>query len=325
MRLRIAAAAAGLALLAGCTASPAGTPSDAAGAERPVAFALDADFPDPDVLQSDGTFYAFATNTAGTNVQVATSDDLDDWELQTTDAMPTLPSWATEGRTWAPEVFEPTPGRFVLYFTAWHTTPSAQCIGVAAADSPEGPYTALSEEPLVCPIDDGGAIDASTFVDDDGTAYLLWKNDGNCCGLPTWLQIAPLSADGSTLTAEPTKLVEQDQDWEGILVEAPTLVRHDDAYVLFYSANDYGGDQYSTGYATAAAVLGPYEKPAEPLLTTASTDGRYQGPGGQDVVTMADGTDRLVFHSWDPAYIKRGMNVIALDWDGDTPVPVMPD
>jgi beta-xylosidase len=173
---------------------------------------------------------------------------------------------------------------------------------------------------LVCPEDDGGAIDASTFLDEDGTRYLLWKNDGNCCGLDTWLHIAPLSDDGLSLAGKETKLVKQDQPWEGNLVEAPTMVEHDGTYVLMYSANDYGSDKYAIGYATADSPTGPFTKAEEPLLTTDGSEGRFVGPGGQDVVTAADGSDRLVFHSWDVAFLQRAVYVVPLDWDDGRPV-----
>jgi beta-xylosidase len=173
---------------------------------------------------------------------------------------------------------------------------------------------------LVCPPDEGGAIDASTFTDDDGTRYLLWKNDGNCCGLDTWLNLAPLSDDGLTLVGKPTRLVKQDQEWEGNLVEAPTLVKRDGVYTLLYSCNDYGGDEYKIGYATADAVTGPYTKGAEPVFTTDAGDGRYVGPGGQDVVVAPDGSDELAFHSWYGGNTYRGMNFADLTWEDGRPV-----
>lgn len=98
-------------------------------------------------------------------------------------------------------------------------------------------------------------------------------------------------------------------------------MRRDSSYVLFYSANDYGGDQYATGYATASRLEGPYEKADGPLLTSAGTG--VTGPGGQDVVTDASGATSLVFHGWDPAVIYRAMYVAELGWDGDTPVPAI--
>ncbi|WP_199424533.1 glycoside hydrolase family 43 protein [Actinotalea solisilvae] len=333
----VGAAAAACLLLAGCGdgggggASGAGaTPSseasggaqDEQGDPDPVHGAnpvVDDDFPDPDVLEVDGTYYAYATNGNLRNVRVASSTDLVGW-TELDDALPTLPSFVIPGKTWAPEVTEVEPGRYVLYYTATNYRPTLQCLGVAVADSPEGPFEPVGDAMLVCPEAEGGAIDASTFRDADGTLYLLWKNDGNCCGLDTWLQIAPLTPDGTALAGEPVRLVQQDQPWEGNLVEAPTLVERDGTYVLLYSANDYGGPAYTIGYATASSVLGPYTKNPEPLLTTYQFDSRYVGPGGQDVVVGPDGEDRLVFHSWYGQNTYRGMNVLPLAWQDGHPV-----
>jgi arabinan endo-1,5-alpha-L-arabinosidase len=302
------------------TSSSAGAENDAAADGNPV---LDEDFPDPDVLEVDGTYYAYATNTATLNVQVATSTDLETWEVADEDALPQLPTWVIPGKTWAPEVSQFGPGQFVMYPTTTNFDPTYQRIGVATASSPEGPFEMVGEGMLVCPAEEGGAIDASTFTDDDGSHYLLWKNDGNCCGFDTWLYLAPLSPDGLTLTGPPTRLVKQDQEWEGNLVEAPTLVKRDGSYVLMYSANDYGGEEYAIGYATADAVTGPYTKGEEPLFTTEASDGRYIGPGGQDVVVTPEGEDRLVFHSWYGGISYRGMNNLPLTWEDGRPVVEM--
>jgi len=304
--------------LAGCSAGGAQTETtdDAVSTDD---FAIDQDFPDPDVVATDGRYLAYATNGAGFNVQTAESTDLETWNVLSSDALPALPDWALPGKTWAPDVSEFAPGHFVMYFTAASKNPGLQCIGVATSTTPEGPFAPAGSAPIVCPADEGGAIDPATFVDDDGTRYLVWKNDGNCCGLDTWLQIAELSADGTTLVGETTKLLMQDQSWEGNLIEAPTLVKRDGVYALLYSANDYGGDAYATGYATAPSVRGPFTKGDAPLLTTEMSDGRYLGPGGQDVVTAADGSDVLVFHSWDSLFIQRGVNVVPLTWDDGVP------
>jgi beta-xylosidase len=324
---RAAAALFAVLLVAGCggeaededpaAGSATGAPTGTAADGNPV---LDDDFPDPDVLEVDGTYYAYATNTATENVQVATSTDLETWELSDEDALPQLPSWVVPGKTWAPEVTQFGPGQFVMYTTTTNFDPTYQCIAVATATAPEGPFEVVGDGMLVCPAAEGGAIDASTFTDDDGSRYLLWKNDGNCCGFDTWLYLAPLSADGLTLTGEPTRLVKQDQEWEGHLVEAPTLVKRDGRYVLLYSANDYGGEEYAIGYATADAVTGPYTKGEEPLFSTGDSDGQYIGPGGQDVVVTPDGEDRLVFHSWYGGITYRGMNTLPLTWEDGRPM-----
>jgi beta-xylosidase len=322
-------AAAGLvAVLAGCggggsddAAEPsASTSSSPSAPANPV---IDQDFPDPDVLEVDGTYYAYGTNGQNKNVQVASSTDLATWQVLDDDPLPKLPAWVVPGKTWAPEVTQLDDGSFAMYTTTTNFDPTFQCIAVATGDSPEGPFEVVGDEMLVCPDDQGGAIDASTFLDTDGTRYLLWKNDGNCCGKDTWLHIAPLSDDGLKLAGKETKLVKQDQPWEGNLVEAPTMVEHDGTYVLMYSANDYGSEAYAIGYATADSPTGPFTKGEEPLLTTDATDGRYVGPGGQDVVTAPDGSQDLVFHAWDEAFTQRAVNVLPLEWQDDKPVVVV--
>ena len=178
---------------AGSAAVPGGAAQAASGSPSGTAPkpALDQDFPDPDVLQAGGTYYAYATQRHGPgNVQLATSTDLATWSVATTDPLPELPAWATPGRTWAPDVSAVPGGGYVMYFAAHSVSPDLQCIGVARATSPDGPVRPVGDKPLVCPADEGGAIDPASFVDADGTRYLLWKNDGNCCGKDTWLSIA---------------------------------------------------------------------------------------------------------------------------------------
>ncbi|WP_394279846.1 glycoside hydrolase family 43 protein [Microbacterium sp.] len=312
----VAMGIAALLTVAGC-AAPAPEP---APAESPAAggFVLDEDFPDPDVIEADGEYVAFATGSHGLNIRVARSADLASWTVERRDALPVLPAWASPGRTWAPEVAASNDG-YVMYVTAQDTASERQCIGVAVAGSLDEDFAPVGEEPLVCPVDAGGAIDAATFDDADGTRYLLWKTDGNCCAQDTWLMMAPLTADGTAFAGEPVRLLKQDQEWEGSLIEAPTLVERDGRYHLFYSANDYGSDAYAIGVATATAPTGPYEKQPEPVLSTASSDGAFTGPGGQDVVATSGG-DVLVFHGWDEQFIYRGLHTqpVAFSPDGVT-------
>jgi beta-xylosidase len=304
----------------GSSGSPAASPSGAAETPQETVgeVVLEEDFPDPDVLEVDGTFYAYATQPVdgSVNIRLATSTDLQTWERSDVDPLPQLPDWVTPGRTWAPEVTRAGDG-FVMYFTARATEQGVQCIGVARASEPTGPFTPVGDGPLVCPVEDGGAIDAASY-EEQGRRYLLWKNDGNCCGEDTWLHLQPLAADGLSLTGPPTRLVKQDQPWEGSLVEAPTLLKRGATYVLLYSANDYGGEEYATGYALAPRLEGPYDKADEPLMSTEQTG--VLGPGGQDVVTAEDGTTRILFHGWDTAFVARRMHVAELTWEGDRPV-----
>lgn len=302
------------------TPAPAATPTLGPGMfVNPV---IDRDFPDPDALKVGDTYYVYATNQAGANVQVARSRDLVRWQALP-DALPTLPPWAERGNTWAPEVTTTADGKgYLLYFVARVAGSTRQCIGVATSDNPKGPFQSPGEQPFICQTDQGGSIDPSAFVDDDGTRYLLWKNDGNCCGGTTWLYIQKVSADGQALEGEPTQLLRADKAWEGILVEAPTLWKHGDKYYLFYSANDYASPRYAVGYAAAASALGPYQKAQRPLLAS-NIKNAVVGPGGQDIVLDQNSETWMLYHSWGAGY--RSMSIDELTWEGETPVLKGPD
>ena len=97
-----------------------------------------------------------------------------------------LAPWVKEGRTWAPEVMQ-VGGRWLLYYTAHHAKRKVQCLGVAVADNPKGPFRDTSAEPLVCQYDQGGTIDANPFRDADGQLYLYYKSDGNAVGKTSFI------------------------------------------------------------------------------------------------------------------------------------------
>ncbi len=311
-----------LALTIGLTLLLALSPGAAPGAfadpsPRPsITPVIDGNFPDPDVLTVDGTYHAYATNSDGVNVQHRTSRNLRTWKDRP-DALPTVGDWvgpcsvAPDGVVdhcvWAPEVVA-VGGGYAMYYTAHDRASDLQCIGLALSDSPDGPFVPAGEEALVCPTELGGAIDAATFRE-NGQLYLLWKADGNCCSLPTILFIQPLSDDGTTLTGPAVEMIRNDLAWEGSVVEAPTLVKVADVYHLFYSANDYYGGDYRTGWATSTSLAGPWTKMPAPFLSTDLFRGQVVGPGGQDVVVRRDGSMALVFHGWDPSFTYRAMYV----------------
>ena len=306
--------------VSGCSGAPEQSAPTATAA--PGAPVLKENFADPDVLEVDGTYFAYATNDNNRNVQVASSTDLLAWEVLP-DALPELSSWIIPGKTWAPEVTRFADDSFVMYFTATNFAPTLQCIGVATASDPAGPFTVQGDAMIICPEDEGGAIDASTVVIDD-VRYLVWKNDGNCCELDTWIQAAALAPDGLSITGDPIRLLKQTEDWEGNLVEAPTVVARESGLVMLYSANSYADDRYAVGAASAAAIDGPWTKEDSPILSTQQSGGLYRGPGGQDLVLGPDGKDYLVFHSWDSDYTYRALHLAEVEWVGDLPRVIIP-
>lgn len=278
---------------------------------------IEDDFPDPEVILTDGGYVAFATASGYREVQMATSPDGVTWEVLEDDALASMPAWASKGKTWAPGVHRATDGTWRLYFTARAYQEDTQCIGVATSDSVTGPYVPASDEPLVCQADLGGDIDAVVFTDSDGTDYLLWKNDGNSIGQDTWIWLQQLGPDGLELVGERSQLIKQDLPWEANLVEAPALIQHEGVYWLFYSANFFGGPEYATGAAWADDLRGPYTKLPDPVLSTEKTG--YNGPGGGSVVSTPEG-DVMFLHAWDSIFLNRGMASAPITWVDGQPI-----
>ena len=307
--------------------STATTPANSTAGSQPIASGsnsftnpvINADFPDPFVASFDGRYYAYATGSQGRYLQVTSSADMVHWDAPH-EALSRPPRWMT-GDTWAPEVAKTSAG-YVLYYSGRSGVvdrpngEGALCLSIGISDKPEGPFLDQSDEPFVCQPDLGGSIDVDSFVDDDGSRYLVWKNDGNCCAIPTRLWIQPLSADGTALQGDgPTDTgMTDDVAWEDGVIEAPTLIKEDGRYYMFYSANRYDTHHYAVGYATADTVTGPYVDASEnPILTNGAP---AVGPGHQSIVVDDDGELWMAYHAWDVSalgYLAGGRRAMWID------------
>lgn len=258
------------------------------------------DFPDPFVLVVPGGYAAFATNSAGVNVQVRTSADLEHWQAGT-DALPHLPAWAAAGRTWSPAVLE-RGGTFVLWYSVHEPGWGRQAVSMAVADAPTGPYRDESAGPAVFQVEEGGSIDPSPFVDAGGDAYLLWKADANAVGRRSSLWVQRLSDDGRRLDGEPNRILDRDRRWERPLIEAPSLVRAAGRYWLLYSAGMFNSAGYAMGLAVGDGPCGPFQKLSVHRRWVGS-DRSGAGPGGQEPFTDHRGELRLAYHAWQPGSV----------------------
>jgi beta-xylosidase len=299
--VRLLSFLAGLAAAAAATAVPSFVP------------VLKTNFPDAFVLPHGGEFLAYSTND-GANVPVAVSHNLTDWTVLTDpadpkrkyDAMPRMAAWAKEGFTWAPEVLELN-GKYLLYYTASARHENSQCVGVAVAADPKGPFVDSNPGPIVCQTKLGGTIDASPFKDGDGSLYLYFKNDGNRVHERTSLWGQKLAPDGMSVVGEPQEIMRDDEKWEDRVIEAPTMVRGPAGYDLFYSGGFFGWNPdegglspYALGYATCASPLGPCtSSKANPLLHSFNDRdaGCISGPGHQSIFSAA-GHMFISFHAW---------------------------
>ncbi|KAF2145987.1 glycoside hydrolase family 43 protein [Aplosporella prunicola CBS 121167] len=289
---------------------------------------ISSDFPDPSIRRVGDTWYAFGTtvNNGAIHVQIAKSSDFQSWTVTGKDALPNLPSWVYKDKplVWAPDVIQNDAGKWVLYFSASKDA-KYHCIGTATSDVIEGPYTP-QDAAWACPLDQGGAIDASSFVDSDGSRYVTYKIDGNakgnggvCNNGVAPIQSTPImqqkvAGNGIDKIGGAYQLLDR-SDGDGPLIEAPSIGKlADGRYVLFFSSNCYSTINYDVTYALADSVSGPYTKHG-PLLVSQGKYGLWS-PGGASVT--ADAT-KIVFHAYLNAGSSiRGMYTADITFDGTT-------
>jgi Glycosyl hydrolases family 43 len=207
-----------------------------------------------------------------------------------------------------------------LWFAARVRDSTEQCIGVATSRSVLGPYASTASAPVVCQSSLGGSIDPSVIVGTGSRRYLLWKNDGNCCGVTSQIWSQPLATDGTTLEGAPTVLLTYSGGWEsGIApiestIEGPSMLAVAGHLFLFFSGGGYGTSGYAMGVATCASPLGPCVTQSQyPAL---SSRPGVAGPGGGAVFLDRYGRPWLAYSAWTPpriGYDEGGERSLRID------------
>jgi hypothetical protein len=274
--------------------------------------AFNGDAPDPDIVESDGVYYAFTTGTAlGNHLQAlvdTTGNPATGWNSYTgqdygSSALPTTPTWETPNTQTSPGVFE-YGGHWVMFYDA-SANPYAgdsghSCLSVATAASlsPGSPvFTDSSTGPLLCA--NGGVLDPSPFVDPaTGAAYLLWKSNDGSSAEPSQVWSVRLGSSGTTIAGTPTVILTVDQatlPWETTL-DDPQIVFAGGDYQLLFSSGSFLSSGYTEALTTCAGPLGPCTQPASgPFL---SSYGTVAGPGGGSLFADASGNWWLAFAAW---------------------------
>lgn len=331
-------------------------------------------FPDPmvlDVGDRHDEYYAYAT---GDLFPILRSTDLVNWTAVGT-AFAQRPAWVQQSgdwHPWAPSVLEvqsACPGApagsdgpcFLMYYVGQHATlqPAMNCIGIAAASDPGGPFTDLGILQAAAGVPDDGSgrpigcgdasgysnIDPAPFVDQDGNAYLYVSTGAACdptnptapCPWQPTISVIPLTSDLLQAAGPRVPLFSGDPgSWEQApwspVVEGPWMVRRGSTYVLFYSGGDWTG-RYGMGYATSSSPTGPFTKaPENPILTDSSS---VFSAGGGSLVTGPAGGDWVAYHGRaGDMSLPRELRIDPLHWDAqgrpsvagptDTPQTTLP-
>ncbi|WP_298461411.1 S-layer homology domain-containing protein [uncultured Cellulomonas sp.] len=184
--------------------------------------------------------------------------------------------------------------------------------GVAVADSPTGPFRWIDSYRLNnVPSDSvtwcgtgaafdpagGMARDMNLFVDDDGTAYIIYSSEEN-----RTMYISKLDADYTYLSAAPQDAV-QGRDFVRTLPcnqrEAPAMFKSQGTYYLITSGAT-GWDPNPAQYATATEVLGQWTDRGNPITGEgAANTFRSQSTS---VIPVDPATGRFIFMGdrWTP-------------------------
>lgn len=155
---------------------------------------------DPSVLKVDDTYYIF-----GSHLAAAKTKDFMKWEQISSEVNPANPlfenvveelketfEWSQSDTLWAADVIQLEDGKFYMYYNACKGDSPRSALGVAVADSVEGPYKDLGiilksgmwdEESEDGTIYDAtvhpNAVDPDTFFDKEGK---LWMTYGSYSG-----------------------------------------------------------------------------------------------------------------------------------------------
>lgn len=314
---------------------------------------------DPTMTRLGPLFVTAATVTGGAHLPISWTQDHSYQVARTNHSNPSAygssdpylndgivpkPPWPTtlSGHAWLKsEAWAPTIARIGTQWVSYHavrmsTGSSRFCIFFATGPSAFGPFTARSQ-PLICQAvnepsgqnsttNPNGYIDPDVFIDYDGTAWLLFKSEGgpNCNYPKIWIQ--KLASNGEKLSGSAVQILTRRQpcgapdDWEGKLVENPSMVRYKGRYLLLYSANEWNSTAYATGYAICSSPTGPCSRPSSsPLLRTGGAGGIY-GPGGGDAYVDQRGRLLMIYQTWccNGSKSKRVSKTASLNFNGAT-------
>lgn len=295
-----------------------------------------ANIADPYILYYNGYYYVYCTNFVKKNKCYKTMDFINWTTVKGADndgyiTDKNLRTSESRKNFWAPEVYNYN-GKFYMFYSSKHIQDQKYYIGMAVADSPEGPFKEVNSKifnPIVHnPItnSDQGAIDASVLFDGNNI-YLYYVKMGNgqnaIYGRKIWINNNNVIA-----SSEEVSLISPERQWETAngarVTEGPCVLKHNGKYYMMYSGCGYVWNEYSVGYAVSDNPLGIYTKKGQILRS----DGKNVfGPGHNNYFKTSDGSLYTVYHvlkknSNDPNDGKHrermfAINKMGFDFNGD--------
>ena len=259
-------------------------------AENPI---FPGHYADPEALVFGDTAWVFPTYSAPYGEQLFfdafSSKDLVTWEkhpkILTTDSV----KWAKRAM-WAPSVIEKD-HKYYFFFAANDIQNDNQVggIGVAVADSPEGPYRDYLGKPLVDKFHNGAQpIDPYVFRDKDGACYLIYGGWRHC-------NVAKLKDDFTEIVPLEDGAMFREITPKGY-VEGPLMFIREGKYYFMWSEGGWTGPNYHVAYAMGDSAIGPFER----IATVLQQDPNVATGAGHHSVIKVPGKDE-----WYAVYHRR--------------------
>ncbi|TFC49773.1 glycoside hydrolase [Cryobacterium sp. TMT2-17-1] len=286
-------------------------------------------FADPFALRTGDGYVAYGTNpecSLDREFEILTSPDLTHWK--SAGGALTRPSKTIGTDFWAPEIAH-SDDRWWMYYSVGHGIVGHH-LRIAVADSPTGPFEDLG---INLTPHERFAIDAHPFQDQDGRWYLFFARDVLDADRPgTHLAVAPLTGM-TAFAADPIEVLRPNADWQIYernrliygdrytwhTLEGPSVIYREGRYWLTYSGGAWTGEHYAVSWAVSDSPLGPWRpapSSASPLLRTGN---HLIGPGHNSLTVAPDGSDAIVFHSWNPSRTRRELQVRRIVFGPDAP------
>ncbi|KAK2763924.1 hypothetical protein FQN54_009543 [Arachnomyces sp. PD_36] len=276
-------------------------------------------YADPNIAIFNCTYYIYATTDGyddwgGKDFYVWKSPDLVSWTRSdepflTLDGESGNVPWA-DGNAWAPTIIE-RGGKYYFYFSGNEPSAAIKMIGVAVADSPEGPFAA-NEEPMIYNdevVTTGQAIDPCAFHDPvSGKYYFFWGN-----GSPLY---AELNDDMVSINWETAAGIDGLFDFtEGLFVNY-----RDGLYHLTYSVGNTGKEDYHVNYATSTNITGPWTY--QGVILEREPDKGVLAAGHSSIINVPETDDwYIAYHRFaipDGDGNHRETTIDRVDFDGET-------
>ena len=207
---------------------------------------------DPFVLVDNNVYYLYGTHAAsdweqGSDYKCYKNESgrLDgDWIR--VPSVTIFPKTAIKNK-WAPEVYKYS-GAYYMFGTYHSSETNRRGCAVFRADSPEGPFTEISNGHITPP--EWDAIDGTLYIDEEGQPWMVfvheWISTDDNVGR---MAVAKLSADLTQLVSEPKEIFRADTPaWARDRVTDGCFLHHVNGKLIMIWSN-FDKDGYCVGVA----------------------------------------------------------------------------